>query len=204
MALSNYSELVTELTAWVDARGDSADQIPEAVRMFESMMNLELRCREMVTSSNITITDGTGTLPTDFLAALSVVENSSPARVLNYFSLEGLTTHFDTSSAGLGCGYTVYGETIQVAPKPSNTVALTYYQEIPNLEANSTNWLMTKYPALYMEGCQMELYRYHKMDQDLAISTQRVREMVQMLNDHGDWEFLGNSSPSLSNLGPVF
>jgi len=204
MALANYSDLETALTSWADDRSDVAGVIPECVRLAESHLNLVLRCREMVTSSDLTTSSGTVTLPTDFLGVVSAIEKSTPRRNIQYFSRESLEATFDTTTSGLSCGYTIYGETMQVAPQPSNDIELTYYQEIPSLETNSTNWLMTKYPAIYLEASQVEVYRYLKMDEDAQITSMRLGDMLSAIMNSEDWGTLGNASPTLTNITPVF
>lgn len=203
MALSNYAELQTALTAWVDSRSDVTNLDADVVRLAESHFNLELRARQMLTSTDLTPSSGSVTLPSDFLGAYSVVEKSTPRRVLQYYGKEHLESNFDTTISGLAVGYTIIGSSLTMAPQPSNDIELTYYQEIPNLEANSTNWLMTKYPALYLETCQMEVYRNLKMDTDLQISSQRVENMIKRLNASSDNELLSMAT-SVNNVGPVF
>lgn len=203
MALSNYAELQTALTAWVDSRSDVSALDADVVRLAESHFNLELRARQMLTSTDLTPSSGAVTLPSDFLGVYSAIEKASPRRVLQYYGKEYLESNFDTTVSGLACAYTVVGSSLVLAPRPSNDIELTYYQEIPGLEANSTNWLMTKYPALYLEACQMEVYRNLKMDTDLQISSQRVTNMIDRLNAASDSEMLSVASQR-SNLGPVF
>lgn len=202
MALANYAELQTALTDWADGRGDTSGILDDAVRLAESHFNLELRCRQMLTSTDLTPSSGAVTLPSDLVGIYSVIEKASPRRVLDYYGKEGFDTNFDTTVSGLACAYTIVGSTLSMAPRPSNDIELTYYQEVPSLETNSTNWLMTKYPGLYLEACQMEIYRYLKMDMDLQISSQRVAAMIARLNASSDSEMLGNSGRKA--VGPVF
>ena len=204
MALANYTELETALTLWVQSRGDVAAIIPEVVRLAEANFNMKLRTLDMITSTDITLTSGVGTLPSDYLGVVSVIEKSTPRRVLEYYSMEALENQFDTSVSGLGCGYTLYGSSIQVAPQATNDIEFRYYQEIPNLESNSTNWLMTKHPSLYLEACQMEIFKYHNMVEDLQITAQRVQAQIRDINNSEDLGTLGNASPSRTNLGPIF
>ena len=202
MALANYTELQTALIAWADSRGDTSDIIDDVVRLAESHFNLELRCRQMLTSTDLTPSSGAVTIPSDCVGIYSVIEKTSPRRVLDYYGKEALETNFDTTVSGNACGYTVVGSSLSMAPRPTNDIELTYYQEIPGLEANTTNWLMTKYPGLYLEACQMEIYRYLKMDADLQISAQRVEAMINELNASSDSAMLGNSGRKA--VGPAF
>jgi len=178
MALANYSDLQTALVSWAEDRSDVSGIVDEVVRLAEGNLNLELRNREMLASTDITLTDGVGTLPTDFLGPHSVVLKVSPRIVLDQVSFEYQDRVSDTSVSGVGCSYAIYGENIRVAPRPSQDIELLYYQAIPNLETNTTNWLMTKYPNIYMTACQLEIYRWLKEDIDMQISAQRLKALI--------------------------
>lgn len=204
MALANYSDLVTALTAWGESRGDISGIEDDAVRLAEGHLNLELRSREMLASTDITITDGVGTLPTDFLGAHSVILKTTPRRVLDQVSFEAQDAMTDTTQSGIGCTYSIYGESIRVAPRPTQDVELLYYQEIPNLESNSTNWLMTKYPNIYLTACQMEIYRYLREDRDMEIEAKRLQAMIQDLDELQNTEAMATSERKPSHNGLVF
>jgi hypothetical protein len=204
MALANYSDLVTALTAWGESRGDISGIEDDAVRLAEAHLNLELRSREMLASTDITLTDGVGTLPTDFLGAHSVILKTTPRRVLDQVTYESQDAMTDTTQSGTGCTYSIYGESIRVAPRPTQDVELLYYQEIPNLESNSTNWLMTKYPNIYLTACQMEIYRYLREDRDMEIEAQRLQAMIQDLDELQNTEAMATSERKPSFNGLVF
>ena len=50
--------------------------------------------------------------------------------------------------------YTILDQAFEVFPTPDgdHTLELTYYEEIPDLATNSTNWLMTYFPSAYLYG----------------------------------------------------
>ena len=198
MALANYTELSTDLGKWAEDRGDvDSDLIATSVRLAESHFNRELRCQQMLTSTDLTPSSGAVTIPSDNVGIYSVIEKTSPRRVLQYRSKEYLESSFDTSVSGLACDYTIVGSTLSTAPQAANDIELTYYQEIPSLETNTTNWLMTKYPDLYMAAVQVEIYRYLKMDKDLEISSIRLQAMIDEINAANDSNTLAISERRL-------
>jgi len=203
MAITTYAELQTALTDWADDRGDVSAIESEAVQFAETRLNRELRCREMLTSTDLTPSSGAVTLPADFLGIYAVIEKTTPRRVLQFMGKEAIETKFDTTVSGLACAYTVVGDTLSTAPRATNDIELTYYQKIPSLEANSTNWLLTDHPDLYLEACQLEVYRYLKMDADLSISAERVARMIDQINASEDYGFLGAAAKT-NNAGLVF
>ena len=201
MALANYTDLTTAITAWVDARTDVSTVEADLVALAEGHFNLELRCRQMLAQTDLTPTSGAVTLPSDFVGVARVIEKASPRRVLDFTPLVTAESQYDTTATGRSNGYTIIGSTLQTIPSTSNDIELTYYQSIPSLETNTTNWLMTKYPNLYLEACQMEAYRYLKMDQDLQISEAKVGSGIMRLNSADDLEFFAQA-PRI-NVGPT-
>jgi hypothetical protein len=60
-----------------------------------------------------------------------------------------------TDSTGSGSGpthYSIEGDELLVYPTPDDSLSLdcTYYAKLPALAENSTNWLLTKYPQIYL------------------------------------------------------
>jgi hypothetical protein len=58
--------------------------------------------------------------------------------------------------------FTIEGGNILTMPlDPSNTpLELVYFQQIPSLAANSTNWLMSQHPDIYLFGALTEAQAY--------------------------------------------
>jgi hypothetical protein len=70
---------------------------------------------------------------------------------------------------------------------PSNTaLELVYFQQIPSLAANSTNWLMSQHPDLYLFGALTEAQAYTVNPDTAALWKARrdelFEEIVQLSN----------------------
>lgn len=203
MALANYTELSTDLVKWAEDRGDvDSDVISTCIRLAEAHLNREIRHTEMLTTTDLTPASGAVTIPSGCVGVYSVIEKTTPRRVLEYHGKDYLESKYDTTASGLACAYTVTGRTVSMAPRPSNDIEFTYYAAIPGLEANSTNWLMDDHPDIYMSACQVEIYRYLKMDADLQIEAQRLQAMIDELNSVENTEFMAMSSRRSAN--PVY
>lgn len=195
MALANYTEFSTDLVKWAEDRGDvDADVIATCTRLAEAHLNREIRHTEMLTETTLTPSSGEVTIPAGFVGVSSVVVQDSPKRVLNSFPKDYVESNYDTTVSGLACVYYVMGRTIRMFPKPTNDVVLQYYQQIPGLEANSTNWLFDDHPDIYMTAVQLEIYRYLKMDADVQVEAQRLEAMIHELNSIENTEFMANST----------
>lgn len=156
MALANYAQLQDSIKRWLWNRDDLSGDIPDFIAMFEADANSVLRVREMETTATVTLTSGSGSLPTDYLAWRRVVANSSPVRVLDYFEPNYAIAAYPDTAAASPVGFTIIGSTIVTKPVISSTLDLLYYAKIPALASNTSgNWLLTRAPNLYLYGSLM-------------------------------------------------
>ena len=163
MALDTFTNLKAAIITHGMRDGDTEFEtaVPDFITGCEQLMNYgtddmrPIRTAEMETTATITLTNGVGTLPTDYLqwrsikgsaGGLSVnVEVADPAYV-NRNVPNGVTS----SGSGL-C--TISGSTITLYDSGVTSVSLTYYAKIPALSvSNPTNWMLTKYPMAYLYG----------------------------------------------------
>jgi len=163
VALGTYSELQAAIIAWAMRSGDTdfAAQVPDFVVLCEARLNRILRVREMETTATLTLaSDGTASLPADYLAFRDVTAlGYSPARSLDAVSPDyAVDEHpFDGEAPQ---HFSITGSTLRTHPKGSGTVRLRYFQAIPALAANATNWLLSKSPGVYLYGSLLEAAPY--------------------------------------------
>ncbi len=169
MAISTYSELQDSIKRWID-RDDLSGQIADAILLFESWANHNLRVSQMEATSTITLTSNAGTLPTDFLSARRVRSNASPIRDLEYADPAWIADNYPSTATDLADYYTIIGSTISTAPPSTSDILLNYYQKIPALADNvSGNWLLTNAPGAYLWGSCLQLAPF--IDDDARIAT---------------------------------
>jgi hypothetical protein len=150
MAIRTLSDLVSNITnfAWRTGDVEFETAVPTFIALAEERFNRELRVRWMEASATIAVTDGEGDLPEDYLAYRNVY--AGPCK------LESVEpTWFTQTGCTIGPYFSVSGAKIKVhAP---GTVVLDYYQRIPALGGdNQTNWLLDRYPSLYLYGALFE------------------------------------------------
>lgn len=188
MALSTFSELKTTVQTWLD-RSDFSATADDIVKLAEGHFNLELRCREMQTTTTLTPTAGVCTLPTDFLGAIKVSVNSSPKRPLVYIGQGIVDKMYDVSVAGEACNYGIIGENIHTYPQSTTDIELVYWQEVPALsDSNTSNWLLVKYPNIYLDACRMEAYTYFNDFNNMQMAAGKVDAQITRLNDRTMFE----------------
>lgn len=168
MALSTYSELTTELDAWLN-RSDLSARVPTFVKLFESRMNRILRVPQMetVATQPTTASIASYALPTDCLSVREVYLDEDDDSVLAAMSPSHLRSTYAEDAEGEPEAYAITGETLVLGPVPSGTytLAIDYYKAIPALSTgNTTNWLLTDYPDAYLWGALTMAEAYLKDD----------------------------------------
>ena len=153
----NYTELQETVADWLH-RSDLNGVLPIFIKLAESRINRDLRTEEMVKSVTGSVTDSTITLPDDFRQAKSVLVNGKP--VVYASSLE--SKRYDV--AGYAYFYTIVGNQINIRPKSTSAdYELVYYASIEPLSDNKpTNWLLAKYPDVYLYAVLLESAPYIK------------------------------------------
>ncbi|HMB77231.1 MAG TPA: hypothetical protein VKN76_12580, partial [Kiloniellaceae bacterium] len=103
-------------------------------------------------TSLTTDSDGNATLPADFLAVKSVRRAGSPNIELDPISMGTENRLSPDDTAGVARFFSISGTTLRVTPIEAGTdlLTLTYFEKIPNLAANTTNWLLTLAPDAYL------------------------------------------------------
>lgn len=158
MALDTYPALKTSIATWAMRTGDPEYEaaIPDFIDLVERRLNRTLRVAEMEVTGPVTLTDGAGTLPADFLEARRAVAGS-PSYALELVAPGFATDEYPTNYGGYARHFSVIGNTLQTYPSSAGPVSLTYYAKIPALsDANTTNWLLDKAPDLYLYGALLE------------------------------------------------
>lgn len=168
-AIEDYAALLIDAGEY-SGYADISHVFPRLLGLAELKLNRGLRVADMEKSSMITLTDGDGTLPTDFLEAREVKNASgTPIRAV---SLEQLTNSYMDRS-GTPAGYAIVGSTIKVRPTADQDVGVTYYGRIPALTVtNPTNWLLEKAPDVYLYALVNEIAIWKK-DVEAATAAQQ-------------------------------
>lgn len=202
MTISTYSELKTAIQNWYMDRSDIyttfADEI---IDLSEAYFNINLRCREMEEVAELTPTSNVCTLPTDYIEYKRVVELASIRRPLEYITEDAADHLYPTRSSGLACHFMIVGTDLTALPLSSNHIELTYYQSIPALSgSNTTNWLLTKSPNLYLHTCLMYAAEAAKARDEFAAEAALVTRFVELLQSADNRGKFGNAGITLTGV----
>jgi len=152
MSVTNYTELQARVANELD-RDDLASRIPEWIVECEARLNRILRCPEMEATSSLTQTAGVCTLPANYLEYMSV--SIATKGELKPLSVSQANTFFGGSPPSGTPRYFSADKatsTLKIYPTSSDTIDVRMYVALPALVTNTTNWLLTKYPEVYIYG----------------------------------------------------
>jgi hypothetical protein len=163
MAITTYAELQESIGDWLN-RNDLTSVIPSFIDNAEARINRRLRTRSMETSTSLSLNaSGEATLPADFLEARLVTVATTPVSFPEYVepdSPEFLYKHRPNQNPQY---YSVIGTTIKVQPAYNGSATLYYYGKLTALaDDNTTNWLLTKAPDIYLYASCLEGAMYLK------------------------------------------
>jgi hypothetical protein len=161
MPLATYTDLTAAIGSWLQ-RSDIAALFPTFVQLFEACANRRLRVRQQEATVELTPSNGAVALPADYLMWRRLTFTGNPRQELAYVEPSWLQTAYPDQPADVPRVFTIEGNNIETMPlDPSSTpLELVYFQQIPSLAANSTNWLMTQHPDLYLFGALAEAQAY--------------------------------------------
>jgi len=186
MAISNYGELKSELSAYLFHQR-LANRYDNCTQLFETSVNSRLRVLPMEAMVLLTTTSGDVALPTDYITwrtvRPTVATITAPSSLPPYKELEYVhPAYLPPVGRGFDRLFTIEGNTFKVRPVDDRADAyeLHYYGKVPTVVGanTTTNWLLTEYPNAYLFGVMTEL-----------AAVQRNAEMAQLYKARRDEAF---------------
>jgi hypothetical protein len=205
--ITDYTSLQSAVIEYL-ARDQDATltaRVPTFVQLFEAKMNRSLFVRQMEERSTTTVdtTDDEPeflTLPADFQSMRRIRLSSVTGKPCLSFRTG---TQMDeiryscANSTGRPQYFTIMSGEIELLPTPDQdyTIEMVYRKNIPALESNSTNWLLTLAPDLYLYGALLESAPYIKEDGRIQTWALGLQSSLDALN--------GLNTTSAFNAGPM-
>ena len=200
MAFSTYAELASQLESYSD-RSDVTSSLGTFISLATAGLNHgneavdhPLRVREMMKVSSLTTLSSVYTLPADYLQYRRVVLSTGGRRPLQYITPDMADYMYGDRPFGVGDAFTIIGDEMHVFPGSYSNIELTYYQAIPEISSGTdTNWVLTKYPHLYLQAALLELYKFVKDAQAAAISAQLVNATIKAMHRKNEMSEFANA-----------
>jgi hypothetical protein len=175
-----YTTLQAAVASWL-ARSDLTSQIPDFIMLAEAKLNRSLRTRQMEQRSTATATEYMA-LPINFIELRNIQVNGTPNYLLEQrapFEMD----YLDDGSTGRPSRYCLLANQIQLAPAPDSayTLEIDYYEQIPPLATNSTNWLLDCASDIYLYGALLEAAAYILDDPRIPLWMQAYERTINQL-----------------------
>lgn len=187
MALDTYANLQTSIGNWIkDSTLTSV--IPDFITLAEARFNREIRTPEMEAVSTSSVTTESFAVPTGFLEMRSIWTDANPDTPLEYYPPHQFKQLVASDETGSPRAYTIIGEGIYLAPAPGSAVnvSLAYYAKIPALSnSNTTNWLLTSHPDIYLAASLAAAEAYGWNDERIALWNATAADGIATLNEQG-------------------
>jgi hypothetical protein len=172
MAITTYAELRSAVADWLN-RDDLTSVIPNFISLAEAQFNRTIRHRKMVVRADATLDTPYFAVPADWLENIRFELLTNPVTPLLYITPEQANEEsMKYSAVGQPIMFTMVGQQFQVIPEPDGSYdsQLTYYGKIPALsDSNTTNWLLTESPDIYLYGTLVQSAPYLKEDERLGV-----------------------------------
>lgn len=187
MSLTNYTELKTAVGSWL-GRSDLSSQIPDFISLAELRLNRNLRTRQMIETTDLSVTAGTPTvtIPSDFLEIKDIYIDGSPRISLTYLSPSAFTRDARAHESGQPVNYTMNGTQFILAPNPdaAYTIKLMYYAKPDALtDSNLTNVYTDNYMDVLLYGSLIEAEPYLMNDARAQVWGTLYNNGIQAIND---------------------
>jgi hypothetical protein len=173
-----YATLQTDIADYLH-RTDLTAVIPTFIARAESYMFRDLDIKETETSATGTTTSGYATLPSDFgsVSKISVSYGGGSSRLLDYAPQAWVPSDTDAYPAY----YSLEKNQLRIYGASDGTAYTLYYKPvIPALSVSqTTNWLLTNAPDLYLYCSSLEGARYIRD----AAEAQRLEGMIPAMMD---------------------
>ena len=164
MSFTTYSALQTTIADYL-VRSDLTNPIKDFITLAEVRLNRDLRIRQMLTYTTLTMTAATSTVtvPSDFLQLRDMHINTTPISSLEYQSPSAFFRNTRATDSGTPKQFTNVGSSFTFAPKPDSAYVLQilYYAKPAVLsDGNTSNVWLANCPdaLLYASMAEAETY----------------------------------------------
>ena len=199
MALANYTDLKASVADFLN-RSDLTSVIPDFITMAEADFNRTLRVREMSVRTRAPIDSQYVKLPVDFLGMRNIDLLTDPVTPMTFKNLQNLDIHRAGDATGKPIYYSIMQNNIEFAPVPDGdyTIEIVYYQKVPPLSLNTTNWLLDAHPDAYLYGTLQHSAPYLQSDERVGIWAGKYMQIIEQITTSDEKAKFSGSTPSIS------
>ena len=165
---ATYADLQSEILALLNTP-DLEQMVPTYIRLCEARIDRELAHWRQERRSTATLDAQYSTIPSDFLRPIRLqLLDTYTGEIAPISTAQMLQMRQDRNDrVGRPEYYALTGGSLELFPTPdaSYTASLVYYGRVPTLsDANTTNWLLTEAPDVYLYGSLVHAAPYMEND----------------------------------------
>ena len=125
---------------------------------------------------------------------------TDPVTPLEYKNLQNLDIHRRNDKTGKPLYYSIVQNSIEFAPVPDGTYTLeiVYYQKVPTLSSNTTNWLLDNHPDAYLYGTLQHSAPYLQSDERVGVWAGKYQQVIEQITTSDEKAKFSGSTPSIS------
>lgn len=190
MTITNYATLQTAIADFLN-RDDLASVIPTFIRLAESRIDRDLRHWRMEKRSLADLDAQYSAIPADLLQPIRIqILDGATGEISPVSTAQMLQMRGDREDqAGRPVHYALTSGGLELFPTPDGTysTSLVYYARVPALSvSNTTNWLLTEAPDVYLYGALVHTAPYLKDDARIQVWEALFAQGVDRLNASSD------------------
>lgn len=175
----SYATVASDIAAWL-GRSDMTSVIPTFVSFAENKFNERIRHSAMEAAyAEVALVSGKAALPEDFKEFKYLVNTASQPTPLNIETLNWIKSR--PVDASTPYHYAIDNDYVVCWPT-SGSISGVYYQSIPGLQANTTNWLDTLRHDLYVYETLSHAYFYLKDKDSALLYSAKADEIIAEIN----------------------
>lgn len=192
MTVSNFTDLQTEAIAY-SGRGDLSARLPTFIQLCEEDMKRRLKLVQLEGTANVTVTSGSGSLPSDYVGARAIYWDGDQEQALLYVTPDRFNSLLAQYPSGIPKWYTVIGTTLKTLPPGDGTAVMNYNARLTSLSASATtNTVITSYPDSYFKGTLKELFHYTRnWEAKAQAEADYEKAIAGIISDHKDRKYPG-------------
>ena len=195
----DYAKLQDNIADFLN-REDLTGQIPMFIELAEARIRRDLRERNMQVRAEAMVYSEYMRMPCDWVETIRIIADDRILRLADQFNIERVKLY------GPVAFYRHVEDKFQFLPAPSNKhgsrIVVEYLAEVSKLADQApTNWLLDKYPDIYLYGALLAATSYLHDDQRLPIWSQAYGEAVSAANMASDRAEYSGSALRLQRHG---
>ena len=176
MALANYTDLQAAISAWLFDRSDLTARIPDFISLAEADLNRRVKIRQNMTTTQLALSQGSASvsLPTGFLEDIELNYNDTAEALTkgSFNDIDRMQTVDSQADRPHLYAITDTSVIFDTEADQAYTLNLRYYKKW-DIATDTTNWLLTNAPDVYVFGALAEAAMFTADRDTLALATQR-------------------------------